>query len=346
MIMALKFVISDTTEIPLYRQLTNYLESSIQNGEIKSGDSIPSMNELAAELNISKETVKKAYTYLRDKGVIHSTQGKGYFISAQEEGRKMRILIIFDKLNNSKQTLYNSFSNTIGDKDEIIIQMHNQSVDLLKYFLDENISSYDYFVITPHFPLDKDTQLQVIKQLRRIPNRKLLLLDYNPMGLNGNYGSVYQDFESDAYHGLLQELRKLKKSGKINIITESSSLYHKQVIKAVKTFCDEFDIKMECLDDVNEDNVRKNETYLLVTGQLDLGITKLTKFGNSKNLKPGQDYGIISYNDSPIYDVILNGLTSISTDFMLMGQLGAEMILNKSFKKIKCPFGMTRRATF
>ena len=37
----------------------------------------------------------------------------------------------------------------------------------------------------------------------------------------------------------------------------------------------------------------------------------------------GEDVSVISYNDSPINEIILNGLTAVSTDFEQMGELGA-----------------------
>ena len=47
-----------------------------------------------------------------------------------------------------------------------------------------------------------------------------------------------------------------------------------------------------------------------------------------------------------INEIILNGLTTISTDFRQMGVLVARMILEKSLSKVKCDFQMIRRNTF
>lgn len=70
------------------------VESGIKEGYFVSGDILPSMNELSARLDISKETVKKAYFLLRDKGVISSTQGKGYYIAEARQDKKMKILLL------------------------------------------------------------------------------------------------------------------------------------------------------------------------------------------------------------------------------------------------------------
>ncbi len=51
-----------------------------------------------------------------------------------------------------------------------------------------------------------------------------------------------------------------------------------------------------------------------------LGLAALAKAAEEKKMKPGRDFNIISYNESPINDIILNGLTTISTDFAEMGR--------------------------
>ena len=85
--------------------------------------------------------------------------------------------------------------------------MHNQQIDLLEYYIDENLDQFDYYVVTPHFPLDESTQRRAVKALMRIPNRKLILLDRCLDSLPGNYGVVYQDFTNDVYEGLMQALK-------------------------------------------------------------------------------------------------------------------------------------------
>lgn len=51
-----------------------------------------------------------------------------------------------------------------------------------------------------------------------------------------------------------------------------------------------------------------------------LGLAALAKAAEKKKMKPGRDFNIISYNESPINDIILNGLTTISTDFAEIGR--------------------------
>ncbi len=61
----------------------------------------------------------------------------------------------------------------------------------------------------------------------------------------------------------------------------------------------------------------------------------------------GKDMAIISYNESPTSEIILNGLTTVSTGFIQMDLLLiGDMILEKNLTKVHCDFRMTRRESF
>ena len=136
---ALNLKVAEQSLTPSYKQIINQIEEKIGNGSLKCGDMLPSISELADEIGISKETVKKAYFHLRNNGVINSTRGIGYFIAAPEVHRKKRILLLIDKLSILKQTLIDAFADTIGDRAEINIHLHNQQVELLDYYINKYI---------------------------------------------------------------------------------------------------------------------------------------------------------------------------------------------------------------
>lgn len=342
----MEIVISKENNTPYYKQIVECVEERIKCGLATTGEVLPSMNELAAVMDISKETVKKAYSILRDRGYIEPKQGKGFFICNPEKSSNQKVLVLFDKLSAYKQILFNAMAEKIGENAQVEIRLHNQSVELLEYYLDESLDKYDYYVVTPHFPLDDDTQKAVMKQLKRIPNRKLIMLDHWIKDLPGNYGAVYQDFDHDIYTGLTQGLKDLSKNGHLNVITLPSSLYHDCISASVKRFCRDNDIKVEFHSDVRPEFIRKNDVNLLLNGQLDSGLLKIVGEAKRKNLEIGKDLFIISYNESPINELVLGGLTTVSTDFAKMGELAANMILSRVMAKVKCDFRMIRRATF
>ena len=190
--------IQTSLQTPVYKQIIEQIEAGIKNGDFLEGDLLPSMNELSAELEISKETIKKAYSILRERGIITATQGKGFYVADVESHKKLNILLLFDKLSTYKQVLYSSFESHIGANAEITIHLHNQNIGFFEYLVEENLDIYDYYVVTPHFSIDAETRKRLVKTLSRIPNRKLILLDRNIEEMQGNIVVVYQDFENDA----------------------------------------------------------------------------------------------------------------------------------------------------
>jgi DNA-binding LacI/PurR family transcriptional regulator len=60
-------------------------------------------------------------------------------------------------------------------------------------------------------------------------------------------------------------------------------------------------------------------------------------------LRIGKDVGVISYNETPLKKIILNGITTISTDFQAMGEETAKIIKDNSLRHIEIPFSLRLR---
>ena len=80
-------ILQNSTE-PIYKQIASQLRDQILSGKLKGGDALPSIRALAADLKISVITTMKAYEELAAEGLVTSSQGKGYFVNAQD----MRLL--------------------------------------------------------------------------------------------------------------------------------------------------------------------------------------------------------------------------------------------------------------
>ena len=78
-------IISNSTGEPIYEQITSQIKAMIMSGELKEGDALPSMRNLAAALRISVITTKRAYEDLERDGFIESYTGKGSFVKAQNK---------------------------------------------------------------------------------------------------------------------------------------------------------------------------------------------------------------------------------------------------------------------
>src|SRR6202041_2603651 len=71
------FVISQTDKRPIYLQIMEQVKQKVAVGDWTEGQAIPSIRQLAVDLQVSVITVKRAYLELEREGVIVTQQGKG-----------------------------------------------------------------------------------------------------------------------------------------------------------------------------------------------------------------------------------------------------------------------------
>ena len=78
----MEIIISNNTNKPIYEQITSQFKQMIMSGELKAGESIPSMRSLAKSLHVSVISVQRAYEDLQKDGFIETTVGRGSFVSS------------------------------------------------------------------------------------------------------------------------------------------------------------------------------------------------------------------------------------------------------------------------
>jgi GntR family transcriptional regulator len=85
------FTISQTDKRPMYLQIMEQIKQRIAVGDWKEGQPIPSIRQLAVDLQVSVITVKRAYLELEREGVIVTQQGKGSHVASTSGlGTKLR----------------------------------------------------------------------------------------------------------------------------------------------------------------------------------------------------------------------------------------------------------------
>lgn len=99
------------SRIPIYEQIVNNIEKYVAVGILREKSHIPSIRELANNLGINPNTVKKAYDILENKGVIMTISTKGTFIS-----------------NNTKMVLENKIDKEINLIKDKIRELENMGI--------------------------------------------------------------------------------------------------------------------------------------------------------------------------------------------------------------------------
>jgi len=97
----MRIIISNSSDEPIYEQITKQIKEQILKGGLKEGDLLPSIRGLARDLQISVITTKRAYEELEREGFIETVQGKGSFVAGQNREliKEKKLNIIEEKLS-------------------------------------------------------------------------------------------------------------------------------------------------------------------------------------------------------------------------------------------------------
>jgi DNA-binding transcriptional regulator YhcF (GntR family) len=330
------FKINSNTNIPKYKQIVNVIVDEIERGVLKKDDKLPTINGLSEGYFLSRDTVEKAYRELRDKGYILSVQGKGNFIRANRISR-MKILLVFNKLSSYKKIIYYSFLEALGNNAKVDLQIHNHSSKLLKEIIENNVDKYNYIAIMPHFKTDEESE-EGFKVIDSIPQDKLILMDKDLPNLKKDYLSVYQDFEKDLVSILESALELLNKYDKLTLVFPTEEKYPNEIIKGFRLFCLAHHKDFSVVDTIRNETIKLKTAYLVMA---ETDLAELLKIAKDHNYILGEDLGILSYNETPLKDIL--DITVISTDFETMGRMTAALILDNKKIKVKNSFNIIIR---
>lgn len=296
-------------------QLIDAINQAINSGEYEIGDPLPSVNNLSVELNISRDTVFKAYSELRRRGIIQSTPAKEYRVADFNN----KVFMFLDSYSPFKDILYNSFVNNIPHNYQVDLGFHHYNFRVFETVILDSIGKYNMYVVM-NFNNEK-----IADVLRKIDPNKLLILDWGDYKA-GNYSYVCQDFGQQAYHCFKKAKPYFRKYKEIYYLYPPESVHPKITINYLKKFCKEINKPCKKMEKIEDGPVYSDRAYM-VFRQKDL--VSVLKFAKAKKLKIGSEIGILAYNDTPLYEVIENGITVISTDFSQMGKRAADFVTSK-----------------
>ena len=324
---------------PKYLQLSSALTKAIREGRLKTNDPLPSINELSFELEISRDTAEKGYKHLKKLHILGSVPGKGYFIKHTNFNQQYKICLLFNKLSPHKKIMYDSFAAALGELAVIDFYIYNNDFALFKKLLDSKLNDYTHYVIVPHFLEGGERAHEIINT---IPKEKLILMDKLVKGVDGAYGAVFENFEKDIFGSLEKALPRLQRYGILKIIFPEYTYHPKEILNGFNRFCQQYHFKHKLVHNISKEPVSAGEAYINL---MEDDLVRLIEKIMENKLKVGRDVGVISYNETPLKKIILNGITTISTDFQLMGEQAAQLILAGSTEHIEIPFYLTLRAS-
>ena len=320
------FIKIEVNNTPKYQQIINCICRAIENGIIKKNDKIPSLNKVMKQFSLSQDTVMTAYNQLKTRGIISSAVGKGYYVSGESTYTKYKVFVLFDNLSLYKDDLFQAIEKKFKDKGEVEIYFHHNNIKLCKKLIDDANGNYTSYIIMPIN--DKKLDDFIIKTL---PPKSVYLIDRGSDKLRKKYPFVGQNFKRDVKQSLKTGLKQIGKYRCIQFINSSAKSHILQIEAGVKEFAKTQNFQYKTHIDISNVEPETGDLFLVIR---DHDLVILIEKAQIKGLLVGKDIGIISYNETHLKRVISCGISTISTDFELMGNTISEMIINKERKRI------------
>jgi DNA-binding transcriptional regulator YhcF (GntR family) len=315
-----------------YKQVENSVINGIQTGKYKRGDWIPSINDFRKTFNLSRDTVFAAIRRLKAKGIIKSCPGIGYYVTSESIPEKQNIFLLFNELNDFKEDLYNSFIEAVGQCVQVNIYFHNYNRHVFEKLITEANNNYtDYVIMSGKF--------DGIEPLLSTLSGRVFLLDHFHSELKGKFSSVFQNFEKDTYEALVFGLNYLEKYRRI-IMVQKDKKEPEERCTGLRVFCTEYEFKYLYINEIKNRRIKCGDVFIVVR---DRDLVELLKQAEKQNFTSGKEFGIISCNDTPLKEIIAGGITTLSTDFKLMGKTMAALINKKTIETIENPWNLNIR---
>ena len=298
------------------QQLVHSITEAISMGQLKVGDLLPSVNQLSKESGFSRDTVFKAYNILKQRNIIESAPTKGYYVANES----FRIFMLLDDFSAFKEQLYQAFRKNLPESYSVDLLFHHYNPEVFQQLIENSLGRYSVYIV-----MNIDNK-SVHPILEKIDSNKLLILDMGSSN-GGKYNYLVQDFNTSVRSCLEEGLEKLQKYDEMVLVYEKNSTPHPaETIEAVSDYCIEHGIKFQQTRQPLKAEIRKGQVWFVIR---DSDLVQIIKFCRSKGYILGKDVGVLSYNDTPMKQIVGGGITVISTDFELMGKLAAGFAKKK-----------------
>ncbi|MEL7586351.1 MAG: substrate-binding domain-containing protein [Prolixibacteraceae bacterium] len=297
------------------QQLIHAINEAISNGVLKEGEFLPSVNQLSRKSGLSRDTIFKAYSLLKQRSIISSTPTKGYFISSLS----FKVMVLLDDFSAFKEQLYNSFRSNLPDNYTVDLLFHHYNPDIFDQLILNSLGRYSMYIVMNF----RNQGMEDV--LKKIDPNKLLILDMgSPDTPDVSY--LTQDFTFGVLDCLREGLHLIKKYREFNLIFPETLYHPKEFVNSYTYFCNSNNLKSSVIRSIKDHPVEAGQAFLVIRED---DLVYIIKQCRLKGLKPGEDVGLISYNDTPMKEIVGSGITTISVNFAEMGEKAARFVESK-----------------
>ncbi len=319
--------INDASEQPKFHQIACRIRELIDSGRLSLGDRLPSVNEIIAHFQVSRDTAVKAYQELKDRGIIEATPNKACFVSnvlIRDDLR--RILFLVDSMTAYKEQTYYGLLDTLKSGYYIDIMTHGDSFDILKsvYERYKSMRNCAALLVVP-----TAAQSQEEEYFKYVNPGNLFFLDRRIPGLR--HPAAWQDFRNGFYRALSQESAVLSKYRKIVFLTKFfTNPIIEEMNEGISRFADSANMTFEHRHTMFSDRevrgkvvVEPGDLFIVLDDHL---LTVTLDACAERGLVLGKDAGVIVVNDGYLYDHLPVPVSALTADFYAIGVAAANFI--------------------
>lgn len=167
--------VSDYSRVRKDKQIVNSVLKANRMGSLKCDDKLPSVNELAFDHNVSRDTVVRAYSFLKENNIIESIPGKGYYMKSDCNEMKVKVFLLISKLGPYQTDIFDVLSSVLDEFSTIdFCVYHNDFAQFKKHILNSKAKEYTHYVLNADFVGEHEDVVSFINS--EIPIDKLIIL--------------------------------------------------------------------------------------------------------------------------------------------------------------------------
>lgn len=319
-----------------HEQIVQGIMQVIDIGCLPIGAQMPSINLMVDKVGFARKTIVKAYEELKERGLIESQKAKGYFVISNDTKVILRVALLLYAFQRFQQEFYDSLREELGEKAQIDVYFHHNNNKVFETIFKNIQGKYSMYIVAPIIHAISNELLKIL------PKSKLIIVD-RYLEIGEGYSYVTQEFYNSTKRILKKSLEKIKKYDELILFYNSHKDYPVEVLNAFNAFILENNLKGSIIDKYTVDVLNRRTIYICLN---DADLWPLLRDSSRNGLKIAKDIGVLSFNDHIVKEITFGGITTISTDFNLMGKSVAQLVLDPKTNKKVIPTKSIDRGSF
>jgi DNA-binding transcriptional regulator YhcF (GntR family) len=321
---------------PKYRQIADGVVGALKSGALRKGDRLPSINEACSTHGLSRDTVVKAYHLLEEMRYLSAIHGKGFFLRTDAADPRLRVFVLFDTLNAFKENVFAGLNDTASRRADVDVCFHHFNPGLFRRLLLEARGKYDRYVVMP-FPAR-----EVGEALAALEAERLLVLDIHACVPSRRTPWIVQNFDVQLIQALEAGRERLRRYRRFILVFPPGNHDPVEIQDAFLRFGRRAGLETRIVPRLTEHMVETESAYLVLD---DKDLVSLVKHCNATGHRLGEDVGVLSYNDTPLKEVVAGGISVVSIDFYGLGVRAGQHVLEPGLVRETVPTRLVLRSS-